>query len=536
MKNIQIFSGILFGVLASGVLASCTNSFEEWNKNPNEVTPDEMQQDNLLTGSNYSTMQQGVLNVNSKDGNGVFQRTEALNGGFFSGYMADVKGAYGGVSRHHDHYVNYDHWANAAFSFGNTQIMEPYRQICAVSDENSVDRAMATVLRVYGMHRVTDKYGPIIYSKFGTGVQVGYDSQKDVYTSFFNELAHAVEVLGTYVDQNPGKAYMARYDRVYQGDVARWVKFANTLRLRLAMRVSYVDQNLAKTQAQAALDEPHGLMTAATDDAILHQGNGLVFTNPYWEITQSWDDQRMGATMDCYMNGYNDPRIEKYFTKSAQGDYRGVRNGMTTIYLSTLKQKVSGYNFEQHGDMPWMRAAEAYFLQAEAKLRLGIGSGSVKDLYEQGVRCSFASYGVSDADGYLQSENLPLSTWMDPNTRTMNDNERSVSVSNMLSMVTPKFDETGSQEQQLEQIMVQKWIALFPDGTEAWSEMRRTGYPGWVRIETYSYTSEVADNDIIRRLHFPNSEYTDNGANVTEAVRMLGGGDLNGTHLWWDVK
>ena len=93
--------------------------------------------------------------------------------------------------------------------------MEPYRQLCTYADENSVDRAMATVVRVFGMHRITDKYGPIIYSKFGTDVQTGYDSQKDVYNSFFEELDHAIEVLGTYVDQNPGKTYMARYDNVY---------------------------------------------------------------------------------------------------------------------------------------------------------------------------------------------------------------------------------------------------------------------------------------------------------------------------------
>jgi hypothetical protein len=103
-------------------------------------------------------------------------------------------------------------------------------------------------------------------------------------------------------------------------------------------------------------------------------------------------------------------------------------------------------------------------------------------------------------------------------------------------MVTPAFDESASEEKQLEQIITQKWIALYPDGQEAWSEIRRTGYPGWVRIDSYSNTSEVTENDIIRRLRFPSTEYTDNGANVTEAVRLLGGSDIAGTHLWWDAK
>ncbi len=535
--NNKIFPAVLCSVLAGVALSSCTDSFNDWNTNPNEVTPEEMLQDNLLTGSNYANMQRGIFIVNDENGNGVYQRTQSLTADLFSGFFANIKPSYDIGAVHHDHYYMVPHWYDAPFEFANTKIMEPYRQICAAVDENSVDRAMATVLRVFGMHRITDKYGPIVYSKFGSGIQVGYDSQKDVYNSFFNELDEAITVLSDYVDGNPGKPYMARYDRVYEGDVARWIKFANTLRLRLAMRVSYVDKTLATQQATAAINEVHGLMSAIADDAILHQGNGLIFTNPLWETTQSWPDQRISATIDCYMNGYDDPRMEKYFTKNADGVYRGARNGMDTPY-GTLETKASGVNIGQYGDISWMKHAEAYFLQAEAKLRLGIGNGTVKDLYEKGVRASMESAGVSTdkIDAYLQSEALPLASWSDPNTRTATDNERTVSVGSMLSQVSPKFDEEASDEKQLEQIITQKWLALFPDGMEAWSEIRRTGYPGWVRIETYSHTSEVADNDIIRRLRFPSSEYSNNSANVAEAVRLLGGADNAGTHLWWDVK
>lgn len=536
MKTIKL-TAILCSVLAGAAFSSCTDSFNDWNSDPNKVSEEEMHQDNLLTGSNYASMQRGIFVVNDENGNGVYQRTQSLCADLFSGFFANVKPSYDIGAVHHDHYYMVSHWYNAPFEFGNTKIMEPYRQICQVTDETSVDRAMATVLRVFGMHRVTDKYGPIIYSHFGDGIQNSYDSQESVYNQFFQELDKAMSVLTEYVDQNPGKTYLADYDNVYQGDVRRWVKFANTLRLRLAMRVSYVNRNLATEQATKAINEPHGLMTTVADDAILHQGNGLVFTNPLWETTQSWPDQRMGATMDCYMNGYNDPRLEKYFTKNVDGVYRGARNGMTTIY-TTCETKASGANFEKNSDLPWMYHAEAYFLQAEAKLRLGVGNGTVKDLYEQGVTASMESAGVSSdkVAAYLASEALPLSSWVNPNTRNATDNGSSVTVSSMLSMVTPKFKESGSQEQQLEQIMVQKYLALYPDGMEAWSEMRRTGYPGWVRIETYTQTNEVADNAMISRLRFPSSEYSNNSANVAEAVRLLGGSDLAGTKLWWDAK
>jgi hypothetical protein len=372
MKN-KVFSAVLCSVLAAGALSSCTNSFEDWNINPNEVTPDEMLQDNLATGANYSTMQRGVFTV-GKDNGGTYQITQMLTGDIFAGYFADLKGTYNIGNLHLDHYYMVSHWYNMPFAQANTRIMEPYRQICTFADENSVDRAMATVVRVFGMHRITDKYGPIIYSKFGTDVQAGYDSQEAIYKSFFEELDHAIEILGTYVDHNPGVAYMESYDNVYYGDVARWVKFANTLRLRLAMRVSYVNKALATEQANAAINESHGLMSSTSDDAYLHQGNGLTFTNSIWEVTQSWADLGMSATADCYLNGYNDPRLEKYYVKNSDGAFRGARNGVVNPQSALLQTKVSAGNFNQGSDQPWMFSAEAYFLQAEAKLRLGVGN------------------------------------------------------------------------------------------------------------------------------------------------------------------
>ena len=83
---------------------------------------------------------------------------------------------------------------------------------------------------------------------------------------------------------------------------------------------------------------------------------------------------------------------------------------------------------------------------------------------------------------------------------------------------------------------MQKWIALFPDGQEAWSDMRRTGLPGWVRISSYGYQSEVRDGEMISRLKFPTTEYSNNSANTQAAASLLGGADAAGTRLWWDVK
>lgn len=106
----------------------------------------------------------------------------------------------------------------------------------------------------------------------------------------------------------------------------------------------------------------------------------------------------------------------------------------------------------------------------------------------------------------------------------------------MVSTLTVKWDESASPDKKLERIMVQKWIALFPDGQEAWSEMRRTGYPGIVTINTNASGGEVATGELISRLKFPTKEYSDNGENTQAAVSLLKGTDIAGTRLWWDVK
>lgn len=534
LKNIE--KSWLYLLFAGSLcFTSCTSQFEKWNINPNEVTPDQMEQDNLNTGAYFTQMLRGVFIVGkSADGVGLggeYQITEVLNGDIFASFVANIN-TFSYTTYHHDHYVLYRDWYNAPFRDAYTYVMQPWKSICDVTDEGSPTRALATIVKVLGMSRITDMYGPIPYSKFGTTTQVPYDSQKDVYYQFFDELDEAISILTDY-NNTTSANYMEQYDYIYSGNVGKWIKFANTLRLRLAMRVSFVDEAKAHKEASAAINHPSGLMTSADDSAILHQTTSFSFVNPLWEISESFQDIRMGATMDCYLNGYNDPRISKYFrTATNDGQYRGVRNGMDNISKDSYIAAASGLNFEENSNMQWMDASEAYFLLAEAKLRLGLGNSTVQEYYEQGIRTSFASKGASGVDEYISnSENLPLGTYIDPVTN------RSTNVTGYLSQRTVAWEEGVSNEEKLERIMIQKWIALYPDGQEAWSEMRRTGYPGFVRIASYAHQNEVADGELISRLKFPTTEYSDNSQNTQEAVALLGtGGDTAGTRLWWDVR
>ncbi|HJD75635.1 SusD/RagB family nutrient-binding outer membrane lipoprotein [Bacteroides reticulotermitis] len=537
MKQLLKYTKFVNGAILTGSLlfTSCTSQFEKWNINPNEVTPDQMEQDNLNTGAYFTQMEKGVFIVGKgADGVGLggrYQITEMLTGDIFASYMANIN-TFSYTTYHNDHYALYRDWYNAPFNDAFTNVMQPWKSIVDVTEESSPARAMATVVKVLGMSRITDMYGPIPYTRFGTSIQVPYDSQKDVYYRFFEELDTAIEALVAYSDKNSAN-YMEQYDYIYSGNVKNWIKFANTLRLRLAMRISFVDRAKAETEAAAAINHSYGLITTVSESAILHQTTSFTFINPIWEVSESFQDMRMGATMDCYLNGYKDPRTSKYFRPATKsGAYYGVRNGMTNISKDAYKEAASGLNFETNSNMQWMDASEAYFLLAEAKLRLNLGTETVKSYYEKAVRTSFTSKGAAGVDNYLaDAVSLPLTTYTDPTTN------RGTNVSGFISQLTIAWDEAVSEEKKLERIMIQKWIALYPDGQEAWSEMRRTGYPGFVRINSYQYATEVASNALISRLKFPTTEYSDNSQNTQAAVSLLGGnGDIAGTRLWWDTR
>jgi len=533
MKRIFKYTKIISGVLLLGNLlfSSCTDKFEGWNINPNEVTPEQMTQDNLNTGAYFTQMEKGVFIVGENLG-GEYQITEMLTGDIFASYIANIN-TYSYTSEHNSHYRLYDDWYNLPFADAYTDIMQPWKSIADVTDESSPARAMATIVKVLGMSRITDMYGPIPYSKFGTSTEVPYDSQKDVYYKFFEELGNAIDALTSYADNNSA-AYMTDYDYIYSGNTTKWIKFANTLRLRLAMRISYVDETKAQSEAASAINHSYGLMTSTSDAAILHQTSSFTFINPIWEVSESFQDMRMGATMDCYLNGYNDPRISSYFrTTTSDGAYHGVRNGMSNLSKDSYVAATSGINISSGDDMQWMTASEAYFLLAEASLRFGLGSSTAQEYYEQGIRSSFSQWGAPGADAYIaNSTSLPLDSYQDP---VSSYGGGSTSASD-LSQLSPAWNNAAGSEEKLERIMVQKWIALFPNGQEAWSEMRRTGYPGFIKIYTYSGVTEVANGKLISRLKFPTTEYSNNTENVNAAVSLLSGSDIAGTRLWWDIK
>jgi hypothetical protein len=237
------------------------------------------------------------------------------------------------------------------------------------------------------------------------------------------------------------------------------------------------------------------------------------------------------------MNGYNDPRLPKYASPAkdalAPQPYIGIRIGVNVGSAGTEYAGFSTPNtdstFTQTASQYLMTAAEVWFLKAEAALRGWGGAGTAEADYNEGIATSFQQWNVSSAT-YATNSTSVEQPYVDPHNAGNND-------ATDVSTTTIAYNAAGTQEQQLEQIITQKWIAMYPDGQEAWADYRRTGYPTLFPVIINNSAGTISTTTQIRRLPYPQIEYTTNGTAVNNAVQtLLGGPDNGGTRVWWDVN
>ena len=519
----------LIGILASTILmTSCTKKFDELNTDRNAIAtvgPTELP---FLFAKAES-----VATINQ----GNYQVAQNLFSDQYAQYFACVATYFPS-----DRNVIRMDWVGAAFNPIYTEVVPQLQTIFSATESTSPEYALANIIWVLAFSKVTDYWGPIPYFNAGTpGTSVAYDPQDKIYDDFFKKLDSSIQVLKA---NSTAKAYGGT-DLIYGGDAAKWLKFANTLRLRLAMRISAADPARAQTEAETAVVD--GVMTTSpTDDAMIARslkggdGNGL-------SIMSDWNEFRMSASMESYLEGYQDPRLPVYFlpvgataaNPAGNGQYDGVRNGLDATQL-TQSQNLAENN--PHVGARWsstafggvtthlessqnvMGAAEAYFLRAEGKL-LGwnMGSEDAQQLYEGGITNSMAQWGIVEAgavSAYIGSANLPT-----PPSDFLN----SPAVS------TTPIKWAGDLATQRAQIATQKWLALFPDGMEAWADFRRSRYLKLypvVKSDNPDITNTTTQ--IIRRIPFLQNETVVNGPAVDAAKGLLGGEDKVTTPLWWD--
>lgn len=509
---------ILNIVLAAAVtpfLCCCTDNFEEYNTNPYE--PHSLNPPML-----FATMITTGINVQQNDN----QMIDQMVAGPFSGYLT-MANSWGGSN--FNTFNQTESWNQIPFNTPFEKFYSNYFKLETATGGKGHYWAMAKLLRVNTMLRVTDCYGPIPYSQVANGkTAVAYDSQEDVYKHMFEDLDYVIQMLGEFVDEVGGLKPLEGYDPVYNGDYNKWMRFANSLKLRLAVRISNVSPELARTKAEEAVKSTRGLIDTNDNNAWVGVG---AEPNPLWLVASSWGEIRINATIASYMKGYSDPRSAVYFTTSKLGGdspYMGMRSGLEGVKPATY----SGYsmpNYEQKDDMLMFCAAETAFLRAEGALRGWDMGGSARDFYEQGVKLSFDQRKVSGADEYLANAVAVPEPFVDPvNPAKCNYTPK--------TKITIAWNEGASTEEKLERIITQKWIANFPLGFEGWADYRRTGYPEVFPSVSNLSNGVIDTNRQLRRLPFPLSEKQGNSANVSAAVSMLGGPDTGATDLWWAKK
>lgn len=503
------------------LMTGCTGNFEDYNTNPYGPTPDDLLGDNVETGLLIEQMIPAIAQGQQNNS----QMIDQMVGLEYGGQAAMIN-----PWENNGNFYTYNpriNWVGITFDTTMPQIYSNYFQIKDKTGSKGLVYAWAQILKVAASMKISDTYGPMPYSKInGSSYTVAYDNMEESYKSMFAELDEAIASVKAAVASNADFTTLAAYDYVYSGNFSKWVKYANTLKLRMAMRIVNADPQLAQQKAEEAVADNTGVMTDATDAAYSSFNDGM---NPLYRAGFTWNggEFRISANLVSFLEGYADPRLKAY-CMDVDGKYVGCRNGIkqTSQSFASYQTKTSKPNINENTKLLIMSAAEAYFLRAEGALRGWNMNGTAKDMYEKGVQTSMTEQKVTIGN-YLSSTGKPADFTDPVNTKY---NVKATTT------ISPKWSDSDTFETKLERIITQKWLANFMNGWEAWADMRRTGYPKFFPCADNLNQEVVSSSRGMRRLPFPQSEYNTNKANVDAAVTMLGGADNAATDLWWAKK
>lgn len=528
--------------LATGVMVTgCTDNFDDLNTNKYEVDPDDLPFESQFV--------EPITYVYAPQQN-MFQFWTNLSTDLFSGYFMTPHN-FGGNG-------NVDYQLNRGFCGGmyenfNLHIFNNTRRLIKTCDEKGLSdyAAIMRVVQVYALSTMTDSYGPVAYQSVldGNDVSFYYDSQESIYKAMFALLDEAVT---GFKNGTSDVSNMQQFDYWCRGDRDLWVKVANQFKLRLAMRIVKADPALAKQKAEEAVSG--GVLTAADRDILIDQGLSNELTRMF-----EWGDCGINANLVTILEGYNDPRLALYVTKNTNdikdGDkvivpkdskYLGIRGGCNLPNKPNQWGNFSSVVCSYSTPFPVMKVAESYFLRAEGALRGWNMGGNAKELYEEGIRISIqnelkykGSYAgvtsISDAeiDAYINGT-TPQADFVDPV-----DAQNNIKAMNTIPV---KWNDGASNEEKLQRIITQKWIANFPLSTEAWAEYRRTGYPKLFPNRVNSSNGTIDTDEQIRRLIYSEVEINTNNEELQKGIQILNQenssgkftGDIGGTRVWWD--
>jgi hypothetical protein len=390
------------------------------------------------------------------------------------------------------------HWAGF---YGDA--LQDFQKIIEQGDSLSRPNwvAIGSIMQQWTFQVITDTWGDVPYSEALQGAantRPKYDAQKDIYYGMMAKLATASSII------QPSGVSFGSEDGIYGGDMIAWRKFSNSLRARMAMRISNVDPNKAKTEFLAALAAPGGVFTSNDDNAGLHYSGAVPSDNPIYAVFHEGQryDQVISKTMVDSLKNLNDPRLQVYADPAPHGCaeggvYCGYPNGTVTASDFQALSPI-GAAFKEDPTAPsWlMTYSEVLFLQAEAAAK-GWIAGDPATYYRAAIRASMEQHGISDA---------AINTYL----------------------AQPSVAYAG-----LRSIYMQKWIALYGNGPEQFASWRRETVNGGQHAPYLTPAPNATPSVIPFRVFYPASEQSTNQENWAAAVTANGGATLNDMPVWW---
>lgn len=484
----------LLSLLLLTVLLSCTGDFEEINTNPNNPITT---QPNLILPGVQRDMMNSLVAETWSIGNTVVQHTAK------------------------NQFVNEDRYLwgerntiwNAVYDN-----MRDVSNIIRLADENNLSnyKGVALIMKSWMFSLATDAYGDIPYSEAHNGKQgvffPVYDTQESIYDGILSDLAQANQLLTG--------AFNISGDLIYGGNVGNWRKAANSLRIRYLMRIS--DRRDVSQELNSIINDPDQfpVFTSNDDHAVYTYQSAAPNQFPLFTYRiGSFNEFRASKTLTDRLIATDDPRLYIFVRPTpateatpttADDQYVGIPNGMADVEALTynggpeFQSRIGPLYFEQANTERGLQVAkgimmtyaELQFLLAEAAQK-GLIGGDAEAYYLNGINASFDFYGITPDAGYFAQAEVAY---------------------------------TGSDDELLEKIGIQKWISLFFQGLEAWFDWRRTGYPA------LTPAVDNQNNDRIpSRFIYPIIEQSLNGNNRAAAVARQGEDDLN-SRVWWDVS
>lgn len=507
------------------LFGGCTHNFEEINTNPNN--PDRIDQPRLLLS-------------------GVIRRLDNLG---------DIK-YYGGVLG--------DYWVDQFVSmfndsFNNTQTGQLYydgrdvQDMIELAEKYNMPyiQGMGLIIKSFMFQQMTDTYGDFPYFEALKGKTEDiftpkYDSQEDIYNDLLVQLEKANELLS-----NSSPEEIGAYDCLYNGDALKWRKFANSLKLRLLMRMSGkkdVSKNISDLLSQP---DKYPLMTSINDNAVLSFLNdeSAHWSPLYGSNLEKYNGTEfMSVVIEDHLKAMNDSRMKVYFCPTVKGVesgkyiYAGVPNCVRDAdeaafnggdsynsrkgYLFAPRQLDEKYASPTAAQSILLTYSEVMFNLAEAREKGLITTGDAATYYKNGIAASFDYWASRIPANFKEMKSLPF-----PPTEIF---EASDVIPDAGYYEQPKVAYTGTQAEKLEKIGVQKWISLFLCGIEGWSEWRRTGFPKEISITPpKGLPSSSNIKEWPRRVPYPQNEVVYNTDQYNAAVAKQGADDLL-TRMWWN--